>query len=88
MYAAEALILLDKTKEAINMLKESNALGDIEPELQEQLTTEEWKPDKRTSAKSVLYYNLAVVLTLRGDLNKAETLLKQVCVLYIFYLRD
>lgn len=60
------------------MLKESNALDDIEPELQEQLTTEQWKPDKQKSAKAVLYYNLAVALTLRGDLDKAGELLKQV----------
>jgi hypothetical protein len=60
------------------MLKESNALNDIEPELQEQLTIEKWKPDKQKSAKAVLYYNLAVALTLRGDLDKAGELLKQV----------
>lgn len=60
------------------MLKESNALDNIEPEIHEQLTTEQWKPDKQKSAKAVLYYNLAVALTLRGDLDKAGELLKQV----------
>lgn len=84
LYAAEALILSDKPNEAIDMLKESNALDDIEPEIQEQLTTEQWKPDKQKSAKAVLYYNLAVALTLRGDLDKAGELLKQVCTFYVF----
>ncbi|KAL5239288.1 hypothetical protein ACI65C_006698 [Semiaphis heraclei] len=78
LYAAEALVLLDKPNEAIDMLKESNALDDIEPEIQEQLIIEGWKPDKQKSAKAVLYYNLAVVLTLRGDLDKAGELLKQI----------
>lgn len=78
LYAAEALILSDKPNEAIDMLKESNAFDDIEPEIHEQLRTEQWKPDKQKSAKAVLYYNLAVALTLRGDLDKAGELLKQV----------
>ncbi|XP_015376434.1 PREDICTED: CCR4-NOT transcription complex subunit 10-like isoform X2 [Diuraphis noxia] len=78
LYAAEALVLLDKPKEAIDMLKKSNALDDIEPEIHEQLKIEEWKPNKQNSAKAVLYYNLAVALTLRGDLDKAGELLKQV----------
>jgi len=78
LYAAEALILSDKPNEAIDMLKESNAFDDIEPEIHEQLKTEQWKPDKQKSAKAVLYYNLAVALTLRGDLDKAGELLKQV----------
>lgn len=60
------------------MLKESNAFDDIEPEIHEQLRIEQWKPDKQKSAKAVLYYNLAVALTLRGDLDKAGELLKQV----------
>jgi len=60
------------------MLKESNAFDDIEPEVHEQLRIEQWKPDKQKSAKAVLYYNLAVALTLRGDLDKAGELLKQV----------
>lgn len=70
--------MVDKPNEAIDMLKESNALDDIEPEIHEQLTIEQWKPDKQKSAKAVLYYNLAVALTLRGDLDKAGELLKQV----------
>ncbi|XP_050428026.1 CCR4-NOT transcription complex subunit 10 isoform X2 [Adelges cooleyi] len=78
LYAAEALILLDKPNEAIDMLKESSALDDLEPELHEQLTAENWKPDQQKSAKAVLYYNLAVALTLRGDLDKAGELLKQI----------
>jgi len=78
LYAAEALVLLDKPNEAIDMLVESNALDDIEPEIQEQLAIEEWKPDKEKSSKAVLYYNLAVALTLRGDLDKAGELLKRV----------
>ncbi|XP_050537482.1 CCR4-NOT transcription complex subunit 10 isoform X3 [Daktulosphaira vitifoliae] len=78
LYAAEALILLDKPNEAIDMLKESSALDDLQPELQEQLTSDNWKPDKQKSAKAVLYYNLAVALTLRGDLDKAGELLKQI----------
>ncbi|XP_025205222.1 CCR4-NOT transcription complex subunit 10 [Melanaphis sacchari] len=78
LYAAEALILSDKPNEAIDMLKESNAFDDIEPEIHEQLRTEQWKPDKQKSAKAVLYYNLAVALTLRGDLDKAGELLKQI----------
>lgn len=69
------------------MLKESNALDDLEPELQEQLTSDNWKPDKQKSAKAVLYYNLAVALTLRGDLDKAGELLKQVSTLLsLFFL--
>lgn len=72
------MILSDKPNEAIDMLKESSALDDIEPEVHEQLTVEQWKPDKQKSAKAVLYYNLAVALTLRGDLDKAGELLKQV----------
>jgi len=70
--------LSDKPNEAIDMLKESNAFDDIEPEIHEQLRIEQWKPDKQKSAKAVLYYNLAVALTLRGDLDKAGELLKQV----------
>jgi len=70
--------LSDKPNEAIDMLKESNALDDIEPEIHEQLRIEQWKPDEHKSAKAVLYYNLAVALTLRGDLDKAGELLKQV----------
>lgn len=70
------------------MLKESNAFDDIEPEIHEQLTLEQWKPDKQKSAKAVLYYNLAVALTLRGDLDKAGELLKQVrlAIKYFNYL--
>lgn len=68
----------DKPNEAIDVLKESNAFDDIEPEIHEQLRSEQWKPDKQKSAKAVLYYNLAVALTLRGDLDKAGELLKQV----------
>ncbi|XP_022179168.1 CCR4-NOT transcription complex subunit 10-like [Myzus persicae] len=78
LYAAEALILLDKPNEAIDMLKDSNALDDIEPEIHEQLRIEQWKPDKKKSAKAVLYYNLAVALTLRGDFDKAGELIKQI----------
>lgn len=68
----------DKPNEAIDILRESNALDDIEPEILEQLASDQWKPDKQKSAKAVLYYNLAVALTLRGDLDKAGEILKQV----------
>lgn len=38
----------------------------------------EWFPDSIVSAQAVMQYNLAVVKTLRGQLDQAAALLKQV----------
>lgn len=73
LYAAEALVWLDKISEAI---------GHLNPEMisKEQSSTEsvnnpKWYPN---SAKAIILYNLAVTYTMKGENEKATETLKQI----------
>lgn len=76
LYSAEALVLLNRTAEAIDHLTSSH--------LSDNLTTEgnsylrKWLPTELPSVKAVLQYNLATALVMRGDLDKAADILKHV----------
>ncbi|KAK9873762.1 hypothetical protein WA026_002117 [Henosepilachna vigintioctopunctata] len=91
LYAAESLILLDKTSEAIEHLNPEN-ITDIDfhlPQAPDKATSEEnetiktmpptsWCPTNLASAHSVLQYNLAVAKTITGQLDQAAALVKQI----------
>lgn len=78
LYIAESFILLDRIPEALEHLK-PDYCNYMLPNDQEQKTAKRsWKPDNSDSARAVFQYNLAVVLALKGDLQKAADLLKQV----------
>jgi hypothetical protein len=76
LYSAEALVLLNKTSEAIDHLSASHLSDNFPGE--GSLHLRKWLPTSLPSAKSVLQYNLATALTLRGELDKAADILKQV----------
>lgn len=95
LYAAEALLLLDRVPDAIAHLSPDHIkdLSHMLPELEEakdgtKQTSEEndkgyrksWFPTSVSTAKVVSLYNLAVAYTLRGELSKATETLRQVSV--------
>lgn len=71
MYAGEALIMMDKL---------SNARTHLEPTFVSNLNTfdfetKDWQVKSLDAAQNVVRYNLAVALTLQGDLETARSLL-------------
>ncbi|KAL1110154.1 hypothetical protein AAG570_008231 [Ranatra chinensis] len=77
MYMAEALLMLDRIPDAISVLNPVH-FKDFDPS-QEYLLSQ-WCPHNKFCAQTVLQYNLAVALTIRGDVEKAADLLKRVWV--------
>ncbi|KAF5301348.1 hypothetical protein FQA39_LY10746 [Lamprigera yunnana] len=88
LYAAEALILLDNISDALNHLNPEN-VKDISLEYPEAEVNEDnqnvetnpppkWFPSNLASAHSVMQYNIAVCKTLKGQLDQAASLLKQI----------
>ncbi|KAJ8932066.1 hypothetical protein NQ314_014966, partial [Rhamnusium bicolor] len=88
LYAAESLVLLDKISEAVEYLNPEN-VKDISFEIppDEEKSDEssiktnpppKWSPNSLASAHSVMQYNIAVAKTIRGQLDQAATLLKQI----------
>ncbi|CAG9854808.1 unnamed protein product [Phyllotreta striolata] len=91
LYAAECLVLLDKSAEALEHLDPEmikNLSHHLEPDEEtdraadeDNLRTnppEKWFPDNLQSACSVIQYNIAVVKTIRGQLDQAAVLLRQI----------
>ncbi|KAK5647472.1 hypothetical protein RI129_002364 [Pyrocoelia pectoralis] len=88
LYAAEALVLLDKIADALEHLNPEN-VKDISLHLpvseiineKDNIATNppsKWFPTNLISARAVIHYNIAVCKTLRGQLDQAATLLKQI----------
>lgn len=93
LYAAEALVLLDKISDAIGHLnpehvKELTLLApctekDIDREkadigTEQHTPLKAWFPNTLATAGAVIQYNLAVAFAIRGELDKAGETLKQV----------
>lgn len=78
LYIAEAFILLDRIPEALEHLKPDYSNYMLPNDQETQKPKRSWKPDNSASTRAVFQYNLAVVLALKGDLQKAADLLKQV----------
>ncbi|CAH1971240.1 unnamed protein product [Acanthoscelides obtectus] len=88
LYAAEALILMDKITDAIEHLNPENIKSlsfDLPSTLDKsekvQLRTNpppKWFPNNLTSAHVVMQYNMAVAKTIRGQLDQASAILKQI----------
>lgn len=77
LYLAEALFMLNKFQEAIEILNPSHfADCDPTPEVQKY----DWVPNTQVTAQAVLHYNLATLLVMKGDLDKASELLRHVWV--------
>lgn len=77
LYLAEALVMLDRIQEAVEVLnpvhyKDCDPTGEV-------LHTS-WAPKTTITAQATLYYNLAVVLAIQGDIHRASELLKHVWV--------
>ncbi|XP_076267943.1 CCR4-NOT transcription complex subunit 10 isoform X1 [Rhynchophorus ferrugineus] len=88
MYAAECLILLDRIPEALEHLSLEN-IKDLEFNLpngacvsaDDQIKTNpppKWVPSNLESVHAVLQYNIAVAKTIRGQLDQASAILKQI----------
>lgn len=75
LYAGEAYVLLDKLGKAIEILN-PEICQDISDHNVKPLRP--WFPQSAQTAKAILQYNLAVALALRGELDKAGEMLKQV----------
>ncbi|XP_075216340.1 CCR4-NOT transcription complex subunit 10 [Lycorma delicatula] len=75
LYVGEALLLLNRVSEAVDSLNPEQ-YSDITDGLNKPL--KHWYPVNTDTARSVLQYNLAVALTLRGELDKAGQILHQV----------
>ncbi|KAF2905535.1 hypothetical protein ILUMI_00639 [Ignelater luminosus] len=89
LYAAEALVLLDRISDALDHLNPENV-----KDMSLEFTTDEgsseegqaiktnppakWFPSNLASAHAVMQYNIAVCKTLRGQLDQAAALLKQI----------
>ncbi|KAJ8962748.1 hypothetical protein NQ318_001146 [Aromia moschata] len=88
LYAAECLVLLDKISEAIEYLnpdhvKDISFQLPVEEEKSEESLIKtnpppKWFPNTLSSAHAVMQYNIAVAKTIRGQLDQAATLLKQI----------
>ncbi|CAH1100955.1 unnamed protein product [Psylliodes chrysocephalus] len=89
LYAAESLVLLDKISEALEYINPDNikdlshhlAPTDEEKSEDEKLKTKpplKWFPNNLQSAYSVIQYNIAVAKTIRGQLDQAAVLLRQI----------
>ncbi|KAK4885485.1 hypothetical protein RN001_001756 [Aquatica leii] len=88
LYAAEALILLDNISDALDHLNPENVkdisleypVAEVVEDKQniETNPSPKWFPSNLASAHAVMQYNVAVCKTLRGQLDQAATLLKQI----------
>ncbi|XP_024085942.1 CCR4-NOT transcription complex subunit 10 isoform X2 [Cimex lectularius] len=77
LYLSEALVMLNRLPEAIEILNPKNYKDlDLAPEVNKY----SWIPKTQTTAQTVLIYNLAVVLAIRGDLKKSSEILKHVWI--------
>lgn len=76
LYAGEAYALLDRVGAAVEVLS-PEAVAEVADPRGRPLYP--WVPQSTPSARAVMQYNLAVALVLRGDLEKASDILKQVC---------
>ncbi|XP_076034064.1 CCR4-NOT transcription complex subunit 10 isoform X2 [Oratosquilla oratoria] len=90
LYAGEALICLGRVSEAMTHL-DPRHVGEISltpsstpPPIQDTSSSptssynQGWYPGKTSAALQVMRYNLSVAYTLRGELDKANNLLKEV----------
>ncbi|KAJ9588355.1 hypothetical protein L9F63_018281 [Diploptera punctata] len=92
LYAAEALVLLDKISDAIEHLNPDHVkeLSLVYPPPEKDVDREKvdgaehhkplraWFPNTLPTARAVMQYNLAVAFAIRGELDKAGETLKQV----------
>nr|CAH7758857.1 unnamed protein product [Callosobruchus chinensis] len=87
LYAAEALVLMDRITEAIEHLNPENIRGlsfDLpisEKSEKVRIKTNpptKWFPSSLTTAHVVMKYNMAVAKTIRGQLDQASAILKQI----------
>ncbi|XP_021933283.1 CCR4-NOT transcription complex subunit 10 isoform X3 [Zootermopsis nevadensis] len=93
LYAAEALVLLDKISEAIEHLNPEHVkeLSLMFPSSEKDMDRDKmdigteqhkplraWFPNTLPTARAVIQYNLAVAFAIRGELDKAGETLKQV----------
>ncbi|XP_069676719.1 CCR4-NOT transcription complex subunit 10-like isoform X2 [Periplaneta americana] len=93
LYAAEALVLLDKISDAIEHLNPEHVkeLTQMFPPNEKDADREKadigteqhkplrtWFPNSLPTARAVMQYNLAVAFAIRGELDKAGETLKQV----------
>lgn len=84
LYAAEALVLLDKIPDALEHLNPENVTDiSLESCIKGESSTKtnppsKWFPTNLDSAHAVMQYNIAVCKTLRGQLDQAAALLKQI----------
>ncbi|XP_014285897.1 CCR4-NOT transcription complex subunit 10 isoform X2 [Halyomorpha halys] len=78
LYLAESLVLLNKFQEAIDVLNPSQ-FNECDPS--QEVQKHDWFPKSQLSSQAVLYYNLAAVLTMNGEIEKASDLLKHIWVL-------
>ncbi|KAK9732368.1 hypothetical protein QE152_g12863 [Popillia japonica] len=88
LYAAESLVLLDKVQEALQHLHPEH-IKDLSHELPSDSANVDdaslktnppfkWFPSNRASIVALFQYNLAVVMTIRGQLDQAATLARQI----------
>ncbi|XP_050295230.1 CCR4-NOT transcription complex subunit 10 isoform X2 [Anthonomus grandis grandis] len=88
LYAAECLVLSDKIPEAVEHLNPEN-VKNVGFEFESSASTDDeadvknnppfkWFPNNLASAYSVMQYNLAVAKTIRGQLEQAGHLVKQI----------
>ncbi|KAK9503544.1 hypothetical protein O3M35_010078 [Rhynocoris fuscipes] len=77
LYLAESLVMLDRIQEAVEVLNPVH-FKDCDP-TSETLHTP-WSPKTSVTAQATLYYNLAVVLAIRGDIHSSSEFLKHVWV--------
>ncbi|XP_054277600.1 CCR4-NOT transcription complex subunit 10 [Macrosteles quadrilineatus] len=75
LYAGEAYVLLDKIPAAIELLNPEQMAELVDPRVR---PLRPWFPATTATGRAVLQYNLAVALALRGELDKAGDMLKQV----------
>lgn len=90
LYAAEALILMDKIPEAIAEHLDPEYVKDISLAFPGEAPTEEdeipvntkpptkWFPENLTTAHALMQYNLAVALAFTGEFEKCSELLKRI----------
>ncbi|XP_037088706.1 CCR4-NOT transcription complex subunit 10-B-like [Pollicipes pollicipes] len=78
LYAAEALVLLDRVDEALEHLSHELG-GDMSlhaPGVTPSPVEQQWYPSTPLGARMCLQYNMAVVRTIRGELDRAWDLLR------------
>ncbi|XP_063221594.1 CCR4-NOT transcription complex subunit 10 isoform X2 [Bacillus rossius redtenbacheri] len=91
MYAAEALILMDKISEAVEHLNPDNVqdlslvppvsdVREADHEGEERKPLRGWFPSSVPTARATMQYNLSVAFAIRGELDKAGETLKQVWI--------